>query len=167
MERENNSQLDLFSPPARGGEFKASPGNPVLARIWNYEKTILILLAILVTGIVAFSLGVEKGRRAGIPQEITSAQAQAVVKKEEPPKQALAVIPAQRGVFTIQVASFKNKNSAQKEAEALKKKGFDASVLPRGSYLVLCVGNFPNKEAAQPLLLELNKRYGSCLIRRL
>ncbi|MCX5706632.1 MAG: SPOR domain-containing protein, partial [Candidatus Omnitrophica bacterium] len=69
--------------------------------------------------------------------------------------------------YTIQVASFNNKSYALKEAEFLKKKGLVPLLFSNGNYIILCVGNFPNKETAQPLLSELNKRYPNCSIRRL
>ncbi|TRZ95099.1 SPOR domain-containing protein [bacterium] len=69
--------------------------------------------------------------------------------------------------FTIQVASYKGRNSAQREAEALKKKGLLAIVLTKSGYNVLCVGNFSNKGNAQSLLSQLKKQYPDCRIRRL
>lgn len=177
MERENNPQLELFSQTGEGVEFKANSGNPLLTRIWNYEKATLIIIAILITGIISFSLGVERGKKIVFKvqedklSEPVKTQSPApllkpMIQKDEVVKPVLAVMQ-QQGAFTIQVASFKTKVNAQKEAEILKKRGFATSILTKGSYVVLCVGNFLNKEAAQPLLSELNKRYGSCTIRRL
>ncbi len=178
MERQTNPQLELFSHSNEAATFNTSPRNPIMERIWNYEKTILIIIAILITGIVAFSLGVEKGKRAIlneqqpqplalIKQQNTVPKTPMVVRKEEAVvKQAPSVIQ-QQGAYTIQVASFKTRANAQSEAEALKKKGFNPALFSRGGYVILCVGNFPNKETAQLLVKELNKRYGNCQIRRL
>jgi len=69
--------------------------------------------------------------------------------------------------FTIQVASYKGRNSAQREAESLKKKGLLATVLPKSGYNILCVGSFNNKESAQTLFSQLKKQYPDCRIRRL
>jgi cell division septation protein DedD len=85
------------------------------------------------------------------------------VKKVE----ALNTTIVHNGVYTIQVASFKGKSNAQKEADLLRKRGYKASFLNSGSYVILCVGNFPNKETAQALLPELSKYYKDCRIRRL
>lgn len=62
--------------------------------------------------------------------------------------------------YTIQIASFKNKESAKKEARILKNNGFTALILPKGSYNVVCVGNFENKEKAEKLLTEIRKNTG-------
>jgi hypothetical protein len=65
------------------------------------------------------------------------------------------------------VASYQSKTHAQKEAEALRKKGVTPLVLSKGDYIIVCVGNFSNRDAAKSLLLDLRKRYQDCYIRRL
>lgn len=71
--------------------------------------------------------------------------------------------------YTIQLASCRTKVSAQKEAELLRKSGFSPLILSKGSYIVVCVGNFSNQQAAKTLVSELKKRkrYQDCLVRRL
>ncbi|MFA4989261.1 MAG: SPOR domain-containing protein [Candidatus Omnitrophota bacterium] len=169
MEKQDNPQLELFSQVGGGAGLSRKEPNAFLARIRGYEKTVLIIIAILTTGIIAFSLGVERGKQLSFSLSGQKKNPELL----KPQNQAEAVKPVtppliqQPGVFTIQVASFKTRINAQKEAEFLKRKGFTALIFNKGAYVILCVGNFPNKEAAQPLLVELNKRYGSCLIRRL
>lgn len=143
MERESNPQLELFSQANEAGASQAHSANPLLRRIWNYEKTILIIIALLVTGIIGFSMGVERGKQAALPSS------------------------SQPVAFTIQVASFKNKAGAQKEAEAIRKIGLSTMLFSKDGYFILCAGNFPNKEAAMSRVAQLNKRYGNCQIRRL
>lgn len=175
---QSDHQLELFSDPQEDPKAAASRAqkNSFLTRIWGYEKTVLIILALLVTAIVSFSLGVEKGKRTLIKQSPVFANEPAVVaeivKKAEPlsPPAAAEVKPvavAQKGNYTIQVASFKAASYAQKEAALLKKRGFESLTLKKGNYTVLCVGRFLDKETAQPLLTELSKYYKSCYIRRL
>jgi len=69
--------------------------------------------------------------------------------------------------FTIQLATYKTKTFAQREADTLKNKGLSPIVLSRSGYSVLCVGSFVNRESAQSLLSQLKKSYPDCLIRRL
>ncbi|MCX5700128.1 MAG: SPOR domain-containing protein [Candidatus Omnitrophica bacterium] len=181
MERQSSSQLELFSETGVVNDSSKKPvsRNPILTRIWNHEKTILVVISVLLVGIISFSLGVEKGKRMVLAVQVNPEvakdalsanpvsvpQVQILVKKEEVLKASNPI--TQQGSFTIQVASFKTKDSAQREAEFLKKKGFSTLFINKNSYIVLCVGNFPNKETALPLLSELNKRYRSCYIRRL
>jgi len=174
MEKQGNSQLELFSQGSQPRDSGASQSNPFLTRIWSYEKTILIILAILVTGITAFSLGVEKGK------SIILDQARALIMSREQSSQPLPPAPKnevmvkqaanpvmQQGPFTIQVGSFKAKANALKEADFIKKRGLNAMLFSKNGYFILCAGNFSSKESASGLLNELNKRYGNCQIRRL
>ena len=173
MKKESNTQLELFSQSEDSPTLKTySANNPFLANIWNYEKTILIIIGIVITSIVSYSLGVERGKRLSmlknnfqvdVPPIIQQPTERAI--KEEPIKKEGS--PLEKQGFIIQLASYKSKSFAQKELELLKKKGFSPLILSKGSYLVLCLGNFPNKEAAKSLLLELKKRYRDCYIRRL
>jgi len=167
MERQSNPQLELFSQSNDAQGFKANSANPFLERIWNYEKTVLIIIAVLVTGIIAFSLGVEKGKRAVLDERNNQPLPPTIVRKEEAVKQVTTLPVQQLGGFTIQVGSFKTRANALKEAENIKRRGLSALLFNKGSYFILCAGNFPNKEAAQAILVELNKRYGNCQIRRL
>ncbi|MBU0549828.1 MAG: SPOR domain-containing protein, partial [Candidatus Omnitrophica bacterium] len=77
-------------------------------------------------------------------------------KTEEPAKE-----------YTIQVASFKTKTYAQKEAVRLEQKGIKALLMPRGNFVIVCVGNFSQKQEANTSLTELKKIYQDCFIRRL
>jgi cell division protein FtsN len=79
-----------------------------------------------------------------------------------------AVKPAGTGAYTIQVASYKGIKSAQREADKLKQKGFDnVYVLPKGTYTIVCVGSFRNKEDASGIKRQLNNRYQGSVVRRL
>ncbi len=69
--------------------------------------------------------------------------------------------------YTIQVASFKDEEYAQKEASALKKKNFAVFVISKGNFSIVCVGKFSKKEEANGILAKLKKNYNDCLIRRL
>ena len=76
-------------------------------------------------------------------------------------------LSGQMGNFTIQVASYKSKKSADMQAQEFKKKGVTAMVLPKGTYLILCIGRFPSQDEARIALKELQKQYKDCYIRRL
>ncbi len=68
MEKQAGHQLELFSRSQDNPELSAnrSERNSFVARIWGYEKTILIIIALLITGIISFSFGVEKGKRTAV-----------------------------------------------------------------------------------------------------
>lgn len=172
MDKQDNLQLELFSQSNGPGEIKnRASDNRILASVWKYEKTILIIIGIVITGIISFSLGVEKGKsrsvqlpvKKNIEKEINAAE-QRTINKDQTSNEPE---PPEKQDYIIQLASYKTKAYAQKEAEALKKKGLSPLVLSKGNYVVLCIGNFSNRQTAQSLLSELKKRYKDCYIRRL
>ena len=194
MNTENNSQLELFDQDNIPAKSKThSSGVPFFRRVRGYEKTVLFLCGIIIISIISFSLGVERGKtinkqtaaakntvltRTAQPQLpvrlvkqpvnlITPATVNpAPIKTLPRPAGSYAINQSAQG-FTIQVASFKTRDFAKREAELLKRKGLNPIILPKGNFTILCVGNFNNKEQASPLLSELKKRYPGCYIRRL
>ena len=185
MDKINYSQLELFSQSKDYDRLRSKQkmSKTFLSYIWNYEKTLLIIIGFIISGIVSFSLGVEKGKKLAILKtnshldiavkiqqpaiNLTTSQNryQPVIKKQDSIQQAEPKNYIQN--YTIQVASYQSKTHAQKEAEALRKKGVTPLVLSKGDYIIVCVGNFSNRDAAKSLLLDLRKRYQDCYIRRL
>jgi hypothetical protein len=155
-----HSQLELFLSSNDSVNTNKELSNPLFKYIRDYEKIILITIGFVVTGVISFSLGVEKGRQA-----TNAAASLEVIQKQDFTETPKPKEPAQK--YAIQLASYKTKSLAQKEAEILKKKGYSPSVLSKSGYAVLYVGDFSNKETAQSSLSELRKRYRDCLIRRL
>jgi cell division septation protein DedD len=185
MENPNPSQLELFASGKEARETKTT-GIRFFSYIWNYEKAILVIIGLIITGVVSFSLGVEKGKGLAsitakdkpakqeqkASPDIVGADAPVVQAQAKQNVQKLNLVkplaPKEfRGNFTIQLASYKSKGSAQKEADALRKKGLMPVMLSKGEFIVLCVGNFSNKEAAKLALVNFKKRYQGCLVRRL
>ena len=178
MENKINTQLELFAE-GKGAGVKSSPANNMfLTRFRNYEKGILIIMGMIVTGIISFSLGMERGKSIGLSKAgvapITEPKARVfeekIKDKKVLPEENITIkdtAPAESQYYVIQLASFKNKTLAEKEAMQLKKKGFASLVLSKGVYSVLCVGNFSNKQAAASSQVELKKQYKDCYIRRL
>lgn len=173
MDKKYQDQLELFSSSSE--ESKSSYKEPKASYfskyIWGYEKSILILIALLIVSIISFSLGVEKGKRLQNPaMEKDTAHLKPVEKTipqaQEVKEQAVLNLPT-KGTYTIQVASFKTTAYAKKEAELLKQRGYQSITLDKGKHVILCVGNVSNKEDAQALLSELRRYYKDCQIRRL
>ena len=72
------------------------------------------------------------------------------------------------GSYTIQIGSYKTQKSAQREAQNLKQKGYrDVYVLPKGSFLIVCVGSFSTKSDAGAFTRQLKSRYQDTYVRRL
>lgn len=175
MERENHSQLELFSQAKSENELKRRLPHHLFSFIQNYEKAILAFICFIITAIVSFSLGVEKGKKVAVYNQIKINEPRSLIKTD---KEQVQPVQKQESIqppkvkeyienYTIQLASYQTKTYAQKEAEVLRKRGLVPVILSKSGYTVLCVGNFPNKEMAKPLLSELKKHYRDCFIRRL
>lgn len=179
MEKANFSQLELFRQNKSDADFRVRRSSAFFNNIRNYEKTILLIIGFIITGIISFSLGVEKGKRqvaAKIDAHLDIAfkagpSEKKVVfrplEKQEGKRNEQAQPKEYIENYTIQIASFKAKASAQNEIEAFKKKGLNTLVLSKSGYTVVCVGNFTNRDKAKALLTQLRKQYRDCFIRRL
>jgi len=179
MERKTGTQLELFSKEGESQDFSKTKNTvPFFKRIRAHEKIILILSSIIITGIIAFSLGVEKGKRLRfsenvkpvIPQDTVAAPVKEEVKAAPLPISQVSIAQTsliEKQNYIIQIASYKTRVSAQKEANNLKKRGFTPLLFTNGEYIAVCVGSFINKEAAQSALLKLKKYYKGCYIRRM
>jgi hypothetical protein len=145
-EKQDYSQSELFSSGEQGGQAKPYiRKNLFFFRIRGYEKVMLVIMGLVLISIISFSLGVEKGKRVGWVKD----------KSVEQP------------VYTIQVAVFKSKQVALWEGKSLLKEGLTPMFFTKRNYIILCVGKFSNQESAQPLLIQLQRTYAGCRIRRL
>jgi cell division septation protein DedD len=190
MKSESDYQLELFQHSGSYGNLKKRTGKPFFTYIRGHEKVVLIIIGILATSVISFALGVEKGKRVALASNNFAPPVKPAVTQEIPVNNVIPKNPATEparppvilkremvrqlpapnsssGAYTVQLASFKKSIDAQKEAQILKNKGFITLVLTKGNYLVLCVGNFPNKETAKQQVLQLQKRYKDCYVRRL
>ena len=70
MERQEHSQLELFSQGREQRQVKSNPGfsSAFLNYISNYERIILIIIGFVITGIISFCLGVERGKTIVMPR---------------------------------------------------------------------------------------------------
>jgi len=187
MLEKDNSQLELFQKTNSDFETISGTPRPFLSHIRGHEKVILLAICFIVASVISFSFGVERGKslvflksesrmdmasvvqNSAATQQMAKPQPVQTAQQVQVKRQDLAIKPPVNttGVYTIQIATYRNKSSAQKEAEILRKKGLSALVFSKGAYSILCVGNFNNKDAAKPTLVELKKRYKDCFIRRL
>ncbi len=191
MEKQEHSQLEFFSQEqGEIGLTQPKPRIDFLGSMRSHEKKILFIISFLIIAAVSFSFGVERGKRiasiaasknsatfdiakARAAKPVTLARQEITPKVLQPvylQKQPLATQPINNlQAYTVQIASYLSRNSAESEALAFKKKGLSVLILSKGKYTVLCVGNFSSRDSAQLMLTELKKqkRYQDCAIRRL
>lgn len=158
----------------------------------TYEKGIVLIIVFLFTTITAFCLGVERGKRiasnntvvfdlarkniSSETNKITTNTAPSVSTAANLNETSKPTIPSDakdagkekiEPVYIIQLASFNTHTAAQREAESLKRKGLQPLIMKKGKYIVLCVGNYKDKQSAYLVLSKLKKQYQDCFIRRL
>ncbi len=68
--------------------------------------------------------------------------------------------------YTLQLVTFKTDSLAQAEAAQWRKKGYFASVIQKGNYYLVCIGEYANKTEAQKDLKFFSKKYKDCFLRR-
>lgn len=189
------SQFEFF-PHAPGPAPVAGKSPYQLKSLTLTAENIIVLgIVFVMTLVLFFSFGFEKGRR--VTRNSMLGTTQIATPAAEPPAQVSHVAPAareaapleeragglgagkdplpevspgtaaQEDIFTIQVASFNRERDAQKEAMLLKKKGYDIYVLSKGKHSIVCVGKFAQKNAAKQFSNRLKNKYTDCLVRRL
>ncbi|MFH0826747.1 MAG: SPOR domain-containing protein [Candidatus Omnitrophota bacterium] len=193
MEKDSPHQLEMFSAqdpsfPHKGGR----RDNLFFNFVRNYEKAVLVIIGMVTVSIISFGLGVEKGRNVSstkfsprldmaknppLPTVAPVEQPKPQVEREPValPESSVEVEAKEKSApqfleqqgYVIQLASYKERTLADKEAEALKKKGFSPIILKKGVFTVLYVGSFASKDSATSQLSELRKRYTDCYVRRL
>ena len=146
--------------------------NRIFVFQFSREKLALLLLGLVVLISVAFCLGVERGKDLR-PQVMIAPRAP--VEKSAPPEpQAKPSLPAQPtvklpvgkgSVYTIRVATYINKNSAEKAAVKIKQSGFPVYTKASGRSFMICVGDYNDKKQAESALLRLKKTYKDSYIK--
>ena len=216
----NQSQFELF-PGTTGEPIENVAPRFIFSRIvLSFENLVVVFVFIIVSLIVAFSVGVERGRynvalahsaaQAAIPVQTSltpvvpagarpaqnlagkpaypadksvrfvsgTAEAARMMPAPAPVLPAMGKIALRPGSgtasekvvdkgYTIQVASYKKESYAQKEAMDLKSQGINSRVMPKGNFLIVCVGRYSSQDEAKGMLNKLKKRYKDCMVRSL
>jgi hypothetical protein len=175
-------QLELFKPQhyqqdrKRRREYRLS----FFGFIRLHEKAISFIIVFFIVSLISFSLGVEKGKSQAVVvheegrREITG-KTNPVKKQIQPEKSETAKVFLAKKLedklasskYTVQVASFKTKTYAQKEANRLEKRGIKSIIMPIGKYIIVCVGSFSQRQEAKTTLNKMRETYRDCFIREL
>jgi septal ring-binding cell division protein DamX len=174
-------QLNLFG--AKTNKENKLPREGIIVPV---DTAILLIVVIILLFVIAFSWGMERGRRltlgalakeAGSQEKNTKAEASKTKKiretkeiKEEnskdlEEKRSNPTTKTTDRLYRIQVASFYKLSSANQEAKELKDKGYSVKIGKKGKYSVVYVGNFNDKKEAEKNLKKLKKTYQDCMLR--
>lgn len=189
MDRNKHFQFDFFSQQQqnKGDRDKLSHISPCES-VRHYEKGLLLAIGVVIIASIAYTAGMKHGKQKTLARSTLSAESQTIAQevRSEPqvpespaldnlrnvvqaaPVEEPAEAPAAGASYTIQLAAYATSSYAEREAERLKKQGFTPLLEKKGQYVVLSVGKFPSKEAAQKLLKsQFEARYTGCFARRL
>lgn len=175
MTKERFLQLELFSQPGFNNQKNTTRAADLRGILHRYEKAIIFFIIFIISCSVSFSFGVEKGKKARLASPAVMPDKIIVLPDKDSypvlPAAATAGLPAKPKAdtrkYTIQLATYQTRTYAQKEADRLKKKGFSPMLMPKGVHIILCVGNFPDKNTAKSLISKLEKKYKGCFVRTL
>lgn len=176
---QEKQEKDLFEQ-FQGSESKVNKKTRLLiprikdSIIVTYENTIFIAITFLIACIICFSLGVEKGR-----QDRSRLQSIGKIAVLETGTLDVArgkqdtenIIPDTKKAgsgdkgYVVQLAAFKNREPAEREAEKLRKDGYAADIKKSDEYYQLYIGTFNNKEEAERLRGKLKNRYSDCYVK--
>ena len=138
----------------------------------SYENIIFLVIGFVMSSIIFFSLGVEKGRQDvnRINKEAQDVRPETMLQNKNQDPQKTSLLPQKveqktQNKYIIQLAAFRKKEAAEEEIVKLRKKGYAANIKKSGDFYQLYVGSFQNKETAQRLLKELEEKYKDCYIK--
>ncbi len=155
------------------------------SKMVSFEQILFTAIGGLIAIVVAFSLGVEKGKSITRAYENPVAETRMVPEEvkevtlrpkeiELPPviitpkqnKEASTPKSEPKG-YTIQVASYKDKKSVERLIGEFHSKGQKSFSLPKGELLIVCVGNYQNPTEASKASKVLKKYFPDCFVRKL
>jgi cell division septation protein DedD len=189
----DRSQFELFPGSSSHLGAQASPSRPPIKDLTlSIENIIVLCIVLVMTYVLFFSFGVERGRRlkqaqapveevlpAGKIEVLASPQVDAPEQTARPvtqpavqTKEQVLQVPLERELtdeelFTIQIASFKSETSARKEVERLGNTGHESFVVAKGDYSIVCIGKFAMRDEAKKASAKLKSKYKDLLVRRL
>ena len=181
MDEKRQVQKELFDEftPAQKRRQSRNAFNPKPKKIFtlSYEHLVLVSIGVIMIAVIAFSLGVEKGKKVAKQNGYDISVSVKELDEKEPLKSIQQIETATRDIdlpkpqlperYTIQAASFAKKEIADKQASTLTSQGFDAFVLVKGKYSILCIGRFASRDQAGKEQKLLRKKYNDCLIRKI
>jgi len=160
-----------FSPLAEIFRFSGVEG-PAFAVTLKLDKIVFISIVIMMAMVVIYAVGVEQGKSISrkapamavvqkVPQRpaVDIPAPQPAVSSKVVPAAAETIAPSGRATakpYTIAVSALSKRDTAASEVARLKANAFDAFVIYREPFYVVCVGSFADKTSARSIQ-ELNR----------
>ncbi len=150
----------------------------------SLEQILLVSILLILAACVVFFLGILRGKSMAATGGVVPMSTQPLPRKTTqvlPPRAApragLGTSTVKTATpkdpawdlgkpYTIQLATFKKQDMAEREVDTIRKKGFQAFIIASGDYYEVCSGQYVSKEDAGRDKKLFSARYKDCFIRR-
>lgn len=154
----------------------------------SVEQVILISITLILVCCFVFFLGVLRGKSlktsplaaamvyskkpVSLPVPVVSAAPVRSAAASEPvrlpgPQQAQVVeVSSTTKPYTVQLATYKKQELAEKEVVTLRRSGYFSTIIPSDGYYQVCVGQYATKDEAKKDLKNFSAKYKGCFLRR-
>ena len=182
-------QFELFPANTASLEDVNKPRFLLANLTLSLESLVILSILGIMIGLFSFAVGVERGKY--IAAQALDEKISAVWNlQKRPEERKTAVLPQAKGNggfittsaikpkvptkaaplagsrFTVQVATYKNKSFAQKQALDLKAKGGYSFLIKKGDLYLVCVGLYDSADKAAINLKKLQAKYRGSQLRR-
>jgi cell division protein FtsN len=152
----------------------------------SYENIVFLVIAFVMSCVIFFTLGVEKGRRdVGYVKD--KGETRSSQGSQEAFRQSLPPVTKSRDLrrieakevkaqetsrdregeyYTVQLAAFRSKEAADRERAELKKNGYNAGIRISGDYYQLFIDGIKTKKDAQTIVNKLKNKYNDCYVKK-
>ncbi|MBI1976409.1 MAG: SPOR domain-containing protein [Candidatus Omnitrophica bacterium] len=184
-----------FSPGAPGARGRFRKEAVFSAKTVSFEQILFGVIGVLIALVLAFSLGVERGKQVTKNYEILSFPVARIItpapaaeekkeaiaqqpmeetkqpvftlKNEEKETKVSAVVKNDEKGYTIQVVTYRDKKSAERLIGEFRTKGQKSFMLPKGELLAICIGEYPTSSEATKAAKGFKKQFPDCFVRKL
>ncbi len=186
---QGETQQEFFDNFSKTGKaLKRSPYDPKFQKpmlvTTSLEQIILAGILLILAACFVFFLGMLRGKAIApaarphtvaevSPALVSNRPAAAVTQESTGRSAAPADVPraGARGQetgkpYTIQLATYKRRDMAEKEAADLRRGGYSSLIVPNGGFFEVRAGEYANKEEAKKDLKFFASRYSGCYLRR-
>lgn len=137
------------------------------------ENIIFAAIVLIMCVIVAFALGVERGKRlvhieeGKVASVSVSAAPEPMAENKAVSDRAVVTTPlSHEAPYTIQLISYRAAPDAEKERDELSDKKIEAFIVRSGQWHGVCAGSYRNIKKAEAALKGFKKNYKDCFIRK-
>ena len=131
------------------------------------ENVVFLGIVILMCAVVAFALGVERGKR--LVEPVPEAENVSLPAEVAAPQIELNPIEitksSSKGNYAIQLISYKKRERAEAERDALLDKKIDAFITESGKWFQVSAGSYATVKEAETAQKEFGIQYKGCFIK--